>query len=219
VELISIPARAFLELLERFPSVLAVMEQTALARMAGNVRALSASDPRFGEYVRQELYQGQHLLVIDLDKCTRCQDCVKACADSHGGVTRLILEGERFDRFLVPSACRSCHDPLCLKECPADAIHRQSDHESLAIVIDENRCLGCGLCALNCPFGSIHMLETPDRPRGKFLATNCDLCESVARTPQCVHACPHDAAHRMTGHALGQSLGLLPLAPFDRPRP
>jgi Fe-S-cluster-containing hydrogenase component 2 len=219
VELIRIPARAFLELLERFPSILAVMERSALAPMAGHVGALHPPDPRFGEFVRQELFQGQDLLVIDLDRCTRCQECVKGCADSHGGLTRLILEGERFDRFLVPSACRSCHDPLCLTECPADAIHRRSERGSLAIVIDENRCIGCGLCALNCPFGSIHMLETPDRPRASLLATNCDLCESAGRTPQCVHVCPHDAARRMTGHELGQSLGLFPLSALDRPRP
>jgi Fe-S-cluster-containing hydrogenase component 2 len=210
VELIHVPARVFLELLDRFPSILRVLEQNALARMARCVNTPSAPDPRFREYVRQGLYQGQNLLVLDLDKCTRCQDCVRGCADSHGGVTRLILEGERFDRFLVPSACRSCHDPLCLNECPVDAIHRRDTPGSLAIVIDDQRCIGCGLCALNCPFGSIHMLETPDRVHAQLLATNCDLCESLDGNPRCVQVCPHDAAHRMTGVELGQSLSLLP---------
>ncbi len=55
-----------------------------------------------------------------------CQECVKACADSHDDVTRLVLEGNRFNEFLVPSSCRSCHDPACLVGCPVDAIHRKS---------------------------------------------------------------------------------------------
>jgi Fe-S-cluster-containing hydrogenase component 2 len=217
VELIYVPARAFFELLDRFPSILAVMEQNALALLAQNVNTPGAADPGFREYVRQGLYQGQSLLVLDLDKCTRCEDCVKGCADSHEGVTRLILEGERFDRFLVPSACRSCHNPLCLSECPVNAIHRKDTPGSLAVVIDDQRCIGCGLCALNCPFGSIHMLETSERANAKLLATNCDLCESVGGNPQCVQVCPHDAAHRVTGSALGQSLNLLPL--LNRPLP
>ena len=37
-------------------------------------------------------------------------------------------------------------------------------------------------------------------------ATNCDLCEPIGgltgHEPMCVHACPHDAAHRMTGPEL-----------------
>jgi Fe-S-cluster-containing hydrogenase component 2 len=216
VELIYVPARAFLELLDRYPLILAVMEQNALARMAQDVDTFGAPDPRFREYVRQGLYQGQSLLVIDLDKCTRCQDCVNGCADSHEGVARLILEGERFDRFLVPSACRSCLDPLCLSECPADAIHRKNTPGSLAVVIDDQRCIGCGLCALNCPFGSIHMLETGERAHAKLLATNCDLCESAGGNPQCVQVCPHDAAHRMTGSELGRSLDLLAPALLNR---
>ena len=142
---------------------------------------------------------------------------MKACADSHTGVTRLILEGERFDRFLVPSACRSCHDPLCLIGCPVDAIHRHRPDDprypggqGLAIVI-EPWCIGCGLCARNCPYGSIHMLENPPKAAVPQLATNCDLCESLDGNPRCVHACPHDAAHRMTGFDLASFLGVYPL--------
>src|SRR5439155_26787809 len=146
------------------------------------------------EFTRTGVDQGQPLLVLDLNRCTRCQECVKACADSHGGVTRLVLEGNRFDKYLVPSACRSCQDPVCLPGCPVDAIHRRPDRgskgaKSLAIFI-EKHCIGCGLCAHNCPFGSIHMLELkpgltiastqlPNNPHQARIATNCDLCESL----------------------------------------
>ena len=41
--------------------------------------------------------EAQSLLVLDLEKCTRCDACVRACADAHDGVTRLIREGLRFE--------------------------------------------------------------------------------------------------------------------------
>ena len=55
--------------------------------------------------------EAQSLLVLDLEKCTRCDECVKACADAHDGVTRLVREGLRFDKYLVATSCRSCRDP------------------------------------------------------------------------------------------------------------
>lgn len=107
-------------------------------------------------YIELGLYQGQQLLLLDLEKCTRCDECVKACADSHEGVTRVVRDGPRFGHFLVAISCRSCHDPYCLNGCPVNAIHREG--ETLEIKIDDH-CIGCGLCAHNCPYGSIHMVE------------------------------------------------------------
>src|SRR5439155_18701825 len=160
------------------------------------------------EFCEQGLFQGQKLLALDLNRCTRCQECVKACVNTHEGVTRLVLEGNRFEKYMIPSACRSCHDPACLTGCPVDAIHRKPakpGRPSLAIFI-ENHCIGCGLCAHNCPYGSIHMLRKQDAPasfkwdekeiQGLRVATNCDLCESLDGDPRCVKHCPHEAAMR-----------------------
>jgi Fe-S-cluster-containing hydrogenase component 2 len=173
------------------------------------------------QYVELGLYQGQELLVLDLAKCTRCDECVRACADSHGGITRVVRDGPRFGHLLVAISCRSCHEPACVTECPVNAIHREGT--ALEIQID-GRCIGCSLCAHNCPFGSIHMVEegpdgvreVPPHPlpdareraarqadgggRARLRAVNCDLCnDSPGTGPRCVYACPHDAAHRMTG--------------------
>ena len=76
------------------------------------------------EFTDQGLYNAQRLLVLDLEACTRCDECTKACSDTHDGVTRLIREGLRIDKWLVASSCRSCSDPYCLVGCPVDAIHR-----------------------------------------------------------------------------------------------
>jgi Fe-S-cluster-containing hydrogenase component 2 len=82
---------------------------------------------------------------------------VRACADSHDGLTRLKREGLRFDKYLVPTSCRSCHDPVCLSECPVGSIGRSP---SGAIII-EDWCIGCRKCAENCPYGNIEMHLLP----------------------------------------------------------
>ena len=99
----------------------------------------------------------QSLLVLDLEKCTRCDECTKACADTHEGVTRLIREGLRFDKFLVASSCRSCLDPYCMVGCPVGSIRRRDTRE----IIIEDWCIGCGKCAENCPYGNINMHPFP----------------------------------------------------------
>ena len=159
--------------------------------------------PSLKQYLDQELFQGQHMLVLDLEKCTRCDECVTACAQSHLGISRLIRDGLRFDNFLVTTSCRSCRDPKCLVGCPVDAIHREG---SLPIII-ENHCVGCGKCAENCPYGNIalHPVEvqnpfTGQLEQGRQAAVcNLDNCIEENREPSCVYACPHDAAHRVDG--------------------
>ena len=161
----------------------------------------------------------QSLLALDLERCTRCDECTKACSDTHGGVTRLIREGLRFGKYLVASSCRSCHDPVCLIGCPVDAIHRRPGSAEIRI---EETCIGCGRCAENCPYGNINMHQ--DGPAVARKATTCDQCHSLpGQAPNCVVACPHDAAHRMTGPAAlraGRAREpLLRIAPVDtRPR-
>ncbi len=53
-------------------------------------------------FLAQGLMEAQSLLVLDLERCTRCDQCVRACADAHDGVTRLVREGLRFDKYLSP---------------------------------------------------------------------------------------------------------------------
>ena len=52
--------------------------------------------------INNKLLNGQSIMVIDLDRCTRCDDCVQACADSHDGVPRFVRDGEKFDNLLFP---------------------------------------------------------------------------------------------------------------------
>ncbi|MBC7855769.1 MAG: cyclic nucleotide-binding domain-containing protein [Pirellulaceae bacterium] len=168
----------------------------------GPISPIAPPTPLLTEFLDQGLYNAQKLLVLDLEACTRCDECTKACADTHGGVPRLIRDGLRFDKWLVASACRSCTDPYCLVGCPVDAIHRLADRKEILI---ESHCIGCGLCAANCPYGNINMHVEDDGPVLRSRATMCDLCHDIVGPEEevsCVFACPHNAAFRMSGPEL-----------------
>ena len=153
---------------------------------------------------RERWINATQAMVIDLEKCTRCDDCVKACADTHGGNPRFIRQGKVFDRWMVAQACMHCIDPVCLIGCPTGAIHRVT--ETGTVTINQDTCIGCGVCANACPYENIQMVETRD-PEGRPIldpqsqtpiqkATQCDLCVDQLGGPACVRACPHDALER-----------------------
>ena len=201
VELVKISAEDFHEMLARFPDVRRSLEQVARERAAENLaqqRRVERNVP-LDSYLAQGLMDAQSLLVLDLEKCTRCDQCVRACADAHDGVTRLLRDGLRFDHFLIATSCRQCKDPLCMVGCPVGSIRRRNSLE----VIIEDWCVGCGLCATNCPYGNINLqqiaqentLGAAPKPVVRK-ATSCDLCHNLPE-PSCVYACPHDAAHRV----------------------
>ncbi len=174
VELIRVSKEAILTLIERDEHLLPLLEERCLAMIARNRADSNLIKGHLrNEFSRQGLYEGQNLLLIDLEKCTRCLECVKACSDTHQGHSRLTFDGERFDKYLVPEACRSCHDPECLNGCPVDAIHRRppaqsrSGHPTLAVFI-EDHCIGCGLCATI----------------ARFIASRCTTCRTPATLPR-----------------------------------
>jgi CRP-like cAMP-binding protein/Fe-S-cluster-containing hydrogenase component 2 len=207
VDLVRISGDDFGSILDRLPEVRARLIEVAQERLSENEQSRRRADSvPLGDFLTQGLMEAQSLLVLDLEKCTRCDECTKACSDSHDGITRLIREGLRFDKYLVASSCRSCLDPYCMVGCPVGSIRRRGSRE----IIIEDWCIGCGKCADNCPYGNINMhgfqeylsdAADPGRKRAVIQqkATTCDLCIGLDGQPSCVYACPHDAAHRMAG--------------------
>ena len=204
VELVKISGDDFRQMVERFPSVRTGLEAVAAERQVANAQRMQmVQSVPLERFLSQGLMEAQSLLILDLQNCTRCDACVNACADAHDGVTRLVREGLRFENFLVATSCRQCRDPLCMVGCPVGAIRRRNSLE----VIIEDWCIGCGLCARNCPYGNINLhpfevrvedMENPGRKKAvvQQKATSCDLCTHL-KEPSCVYACPHDAAHRV----------------------
>jgi CRP-like cAMP-binding protein/Fe-S-cluster-containing dehydrogenase component len=214
VDLVQVSTDDFRQLLEQFPRLRERLVQKATDVLQENERHREeiASQP-LGQFLDQGLMNAQSLLVLDLERCTRCDECTKACSDSHQGVTRLIREGLRFDKYLVASSCRSCLDPYCMVGCPVGSIRRRNSRE----IIIEDWCIGCGKCAENCPYGNINMhgfeerRPDPNSPGRQVAVVQqkamlCDLCSGLDGQPSCVYACPHDAAFRMSGQELREKV-------------
>lgn len=168
------------------------------------------ADDAFVEWMVDERYiNGTQAMLIDLDHCVRCDDCVKACASTHGGNPRFVRHGQVFDNWMVANACMHCRDPVCMIGCPTGAIHR---HEAAGVVvINDDTCIGCGTCANSCPYDNIRLVEVADaagKPladdegRAIVKASKCDLCVENPGGPACVRACPHDALRRVDASTL-----------------
>jgi len=97
-------------------------------------------------------------------------------------VPRLVVEEEGYLSFALQ--CRHCDDAPCLDACITGAIYR--DEESGAILCDEDKCVGCWMCIMVCPFG---VVRRGDEDR---IASKCDLCIGEDE-PVCVKNCPNAA--------------------------
>ena len=207
-ELVKISREDFHQIITNYPKIEKLLWEFAVARIKES--GFSKKNINQSEFidtaVNTGLVQGNSILVIDLNVCTRCDDCVRACAETHGGLPRFVREGDKYENFLITRACYHCRDPVCLIGCPTGAIHRTNVGDVVAI--DDNLCIGCQSCANNCPYDAITMYETgevwpanmiPEGLRGKdrLLATKCDLCYQSSTGPACVRNCPHGCAFRI----------------------
>jgi Fe-S-cluster-containing dehydrogenase component/CRP-like cAMP-binding protein len=149
-------------------------------------------------------FNGTASMVIDLDRCTRCDDCVRACSATHDNNPRFLRQGPSNGNIMVANACMHCVDPVCMIGCPTGAIHR--DAFGGQVVINPITCIGCRACYNNCPYDAIRMVEIRDTS-GQFMvdqemkpiikATKCDLCVEQMTGPSCERACPHGALKRV----------------------
>ncbi|MCH7637218.1 MAG: cyclic nucleotide-binding domain-containing protein, partial [Proteobacteria bacterium] len=190
-------------------------------RISENLRMEAAPDA--GDLIsflmQQGLGEATDVLLIDESLCIGCDNCEKACAETHGGTSRLDrAAGPSYAQVHVPTSCRHCEDPHCMKDCPPDAIRRAPNGE----VYIEDSCIGCGNCERNCPYDVIQMSsgkeEAPNfmnwlltgrgadpgkrqpvgGPDAIKKAVKCDMCKDLSGGPACVRACPTGAALRMS---------------------
>ena len=148
---------------------------------------------------------GTQAMLIDLNRCTRCDDCVRACAATHDNNPRFLRAGRQHDHWMVAGACMHCVDPVCMIGCPTGAIGR--DETTGHVVINDQTCIGCSTCANSCPYDNIRMVDIRDRHGNPLIdeqsqkpiqkATKCDLCSEQLGGPACQRACPHDALTRV----------------------
>jgi CRP-like cAMP-binding protein/thioredoxin reductase/Pyruvate/2-oxoacid:ferredoxin oxidoreductase delta subunit len=222
-EVVVLNSETFKRVLARNPKWREEMEARFLDRMRINAAMEAQPDP--GNIIAFLLQQGvgeaTDVLLIDESLCVRCDHCEKACADTHGGTSRLNREaGPTFAQIHVPTSCRHCEHPHCMKDCPPDAIHRSANGE----VFINDSCIGCGNCERNCPYGVIQLAPVdPERkppsllswlllgmgpepglepaPKSKDIpkkAVKCDMCKDLPGGAACVRACPTGAALRVS---------------------
>ncbi|HBP22727.1 MAG TPA: hypothetical protein DEA08_33725, partial [Planctomycetes bacterium] len=176
--------------------------------------------------VQHHLINGTQAMVINLDRCTRCDDCVRGCSSTHQRDPRFVRHGLVHGNLMVANACMHCVDPVCLIDCPTGAIHRPLGGG--LVLINDDTCIGCTACAHNCPYDNIRMVpirngnedlvtarvinEDGQEEVGPPLlrATKCDLCHDQATgETSCVRACPHDALKRVDLSQMGSLVDLV----------
>jgi len=235
-EVIKLDGAAFKALLEMKPQLLARIKSDMASRQDLNA-FIEAKKDSFSSVVdmysnvanflvENGMGEATDVLLIDETLCVGCDNCEKACADSHEGLSRLDREaGRTYAHLHVPTSCRHCEHPHCMADCPPNAIHRGPDGE---VFIDDT-CIGCGNCQRNCPYGVIRMEAEPPKKPGLLSwmmlgmgpgpgepskkwsyknadpnvakpkkAIKCDMCSGIDGGPACVRACPTGAAIRVS---------------------
>lgn len=224
-ELIRISRTDFLFVIESYPRIKASLEKSIQKIEKKNLRM------RGDEYMERKVSSiidsgfvlSKELLVIDFTKCIHCNTCIDVCGSLHGD-SRLVRKGVKLNNVLVvATSCRHCDDPTCMIKCPTGAINRGTAGE----IYCDDMCIGCGMCARNCPYGNISMVAvdhdgSKEEKRGLFSRylkrTKKDLnnealaggnktrkkkkavkCDMCRTYPVmvCVHNCPTGAARRI----------------------
>lgn len=112
-------------------------------------------------------------MVVDLTRCVGCQTCTIACKQEHalpaGVQWRFVADcevGEYPDvrRIFLPMQCMHCADPPCVPVCPTGASRQREDG---IVWVHYEACVGCGYCAVSCPYHARHLIH---HPRGYFEA-------------------------------------------------
>ena len=207
-------------------------------------------------------------LVIDLDTCVGCHACAVGCKEwNAGGIAGPLTDidpygkepsGVWFNRvhsyeleatsacgsgsaqpaqtLHFPRSCLHCATPACVTVCPTGASYKRG--EDGIVLVDEDKCIGCGLCAWACPYGAREMSPVDGVMKKCTLCVdriyNENLPESE-REPACVQVCPTKARHfgdlgdpeskvsklvaERGGVALMPELGYQPVNRYLPPRP
>lgn len=141
-------------------------------------------------------------ILVHPEWCLGCMTCEAACVTAHRlpgspltteaivqaytlpamRTSRIWVEASQGDLTPAPVTCRHCLEPACVAVCSVGALQQEGADQ--AVVNQQERCAGCWMCVMVCPFGGVDKC-------GK-IALKCDLCQGRDR-PACVEACPNSA--------------------------
>ena len=160
-------------------------------------------------------------MVFDLSRCIGCNACAVACKQENTlpyGVyfTKTISEEvgtyPNVSRVYIPTICNHCEDAPCERVCPTGATYTREDG---IVLVDNNKCIGCGSCVVACPYTQRTRLEQEMMDKGLFrdntqtvfekqgyerftagTVVKCTFCHERVDgglNPACVVTCPADA--------------------------
>jgi len=132
-------------------------------------------------------------LYFDIEKCLACRTCEMVCCVGHSlnqdlfkdalGKTltpaRIKVASAKAKNF--PVSCRHCAEPKCVEACMAAALKK--DEKTGQILHDKDKCVGCWMCVMACPYGAIRLDKKEKIP------IRCDFCVDIGE-PRCVKNCP-----------------------------
>ncbi|MFT7288055.1 MAG: Fe-S-cluster-containing hydrogenase component 2/CRP-like cAMP-binding protein/thioredoxin reductase [Halieaceae bacterium] len=225
-EALAIRQEEFLALVSRSNDYLGVLQERLSENLSRSnaISARSDASETMNFLIGQGMGEATNALLIDENLCIGCDNCERACAETHGGISRVQRRGKRsHNGWHVAQTCMHCELPHCMKDCPTDAIRRSRDGE----VFITDACIGCGNCESNCPYDAISMRypaspkpgllswflfgrgpgpgDNPGSPTesiatdesAKKVAVKCDACREMNGEYACVRACPTGAAIRV----------------------
>ncbi|MDR2504309.1 MAG: dimethylsulfoxide reductase subunit B [Deltaproteobacteria bacterium] len=164
----------------------------------------------------------QPAFYLDMTACSGCKTCMVACIDGNdlplGVMWRRVAEytgggwvkqpGSTYSQdvfsYYASISCNHCADPICVKNCPTTAMHKNAQG---IVLVDHNKCVGCGYCRWSCPYSAPQL----NKALGKM--TKCDFCAKrldAGLKPLCVQACPMRAIHFGEYEELKQRFGNAP---------
>ena len=145
---------------------------------------------KYGRYVAQT--------PADYSFCAGCMSCEIICALVHDGVTgpsRRRLSVQRDIRKMTHEVltCQHCSDHPCYDKCPKKG-SAMLLHDDGIVTINEDECIGCGLCAAACVLSPPRITYIKDLPKDIRKARKCDMCRALESAreegPACVQWCP-----------------------------
>jgi len=133
------------------------------------------------------------VLVVNPKKCVGCRICEQWCSMKHFQVvnpkkSRISVTRSHKDYMDYPMVCRQCEEKYCIAACPEKIKALSLNEKTGAILVNEEKCIACGMCVRACPYNAIKV-----HPTEKYVLI-CDLCGG---DPQCVKHCPEEALYFM----------------------
>lgn len=144
-------------------------------------------------------------MAIDTKRCTACNTCIVGCKMENNLPQNMwwnFMVNEGGDNLDSPAgtypnltmvsytrACQHCSKPACVDVCPTGASH--IDEETGVVLLDADKCIGCGVCKEACPYDIRTLQEDEPVYYADFAFGAADAPAHVAGTMEKCTFCHH----------------------------